>query len=406
MRIIGLVSIKMLLISGSALAQWTTSGDHLYNSNKGIVGIGTNAPDAKLHITIPENTLGLKVGSSKYGFSFGDASLSLKGYTGSIALPYIEWVAPNGKRQAYMGWHKDYFNLTLENDYRFYINGGDMQLGMGKTLYVSDRIQFVGASGWSHHQFKQTYVSGTSGNTNLCLRRYTGAGADGFENGDMVTFTYDGNVGIGTSSPSATLHVNGRTYIQSPSFRVGYTAADDSSPSLTGIHLENRRAGGTVKTWTLYTAAIGGGYGVRPNAFEIWEYPETKSRFIILPGGTTILGPNGESVGIGTTQTGSYKLAVEGKIACRSELRVFDPGVVFPDYVFDKNYDLRSLDEVKHYIQTYQHLPDVPSAQEIAQEGVELAKMNALLLKKIEELTLYLIQQENKINELEKNIKK
>lgn len=374
MRIIGLVSIKMLLISGSALAQWTTSGDHLYNSNKGNVGIGTNAPDAKLHITIPENTLGLKVGSSKYGFSFGDASLSLKGYTGSIALPYIEWVAPNGKRQAYMGWHKDYFNLTLENDYRFYINGGDMQLGMGKTLYVSDRIQFVGASGWSHHQFKQTYVSGTSGNTNLCLRRYTGVGADGFENGEMVTFKYDGNVGIGTTNPTNRLQIGSNV----PSTWGGNDLVLSNSNGTLAIHND------PTHTYLYGTNDI----AIRP------------------AGKMTIYANSSGNVGIGTSQTGSYKLAVEGKIACRSELRVFDPGVTFPDYVFDKNYDLRSLDEVKQYIQDYKHLPDVPSAQEIAREGVELAKMNALLLKKIEELTLYLIQQENKINELKKNIKK
>jgi len=100
-------------------------------------------------------------------------------------------------------------------------------------------------------------------------------------------------------------------------------------------------------------------------------------------------------VGIGTHHPGSFKLAVEGKIGAR-EIQVTNVNP-WPDYVFAKDYDLPSLSEVEAYIQQNQHLPNVPSAKVVAKEGIELGKMNATLLRKVEELTLYMIQQ-NKIN--------
>jgi hypothetical protein len=72
------------------------------------------------------------------------------------------------------------------------------------------------------------------------------------------------------------------------------------------------------------------------------------------------------------------------------------------DYVFDENYQLKSLDEVGQFIKANKHLPDIPSAAQVKQEGIELGEMNAKLLAKIEELTLYLLQQQEQINTLKK----
>ena len=66
----------------------------------------------------------------------------------------------------------------------------------------------------------------------------------------------------------------------------------------------------------------------------------------------------------------------------------------WPDYVFEENYDLKSLAEIEDFIQTEGHLPNIPSAEEVAEDGIALAKMNALLLEKIEELTLHMIRLE------------
>ena len=77
----------------------------------------------------------------------------------------------------------------------------------------------------------------------------------------------------------------------------------------------------------------------------------------------------------------------------------------WPDYVFEKNYELMPLNEVKNFIQKEGHLPNIPSAEKIEADGLNLGKMNALLLEKIEELTLHLIEQEKRISELENNQK-
>jgi len=69
----------------------------------------------------------------------------------------------------------------------------------------------------------------------------------------------------------------------------------------------------------------------------------------------------------------------------------------WPDYVFASNYELKDLEEVKNFINQNGHLPNIPSAKEVEEEGIMLGEMNAKLLEKIEELTLYTIDQESKI---------
>jgi len=108
-------------------------------------------------------------------------------------------------------------------------------------------------------------------------------------------------------------------------------------------------------------------------------------------------------VGIGTTQIGNSKLAVEGRIAARELKLTVNP---FPDYVFEKGYKLLSLEELQNFILTNKHLPEIPSADEVkSNDGIDVGKMQADLLKKIEELTLYIIQQDQKIKELQTEVK-
>ena len=100
-------------------------------------------------------------------------------------------------------------------------------------------------------------------------------------------------------------------------------------------------------------------------------------------------------VGIGTASPDA-ELTVNGTIHTK-EVKV-DLRIPVPDYVFAKDYKLRTLNEVEAYIKANSHLPEIPSAQELEKNGLMLAEMNMNLLKKIEELTLYLIEQNKKID--------
>jgi len=100
---------------------------------------------------------------------------------------------------------------------------------------------------------------------------------------------------------------------------------------------------------------------------------------------------NSGNVGIGITDPGTYKLSVNGDIRAK-EVRVEVTN--WPDYVFDEDYYLLSLNEIQNYINKEGHLPNIPSAEEIESSGLELGEINRLLLIKIEELTLHIIKQE------------
>ncbi|WP_343540025.1 hypothetical protein [Sphingobacterium thalpophilum] len=107
------------------------------------------------------------------------------------------------------------------------------------------------------------------------------------------------------------------------------------------------------------------------------------------------------NVGIGTNNP-QDRLSVNGKIRAH-EIKVETAN--WPDYVFRDNYELKSLDSLRTFITQNGHLPEVPSAKTVESEGVDLGEMNKLLLKKIEELTLYLLQKDKEIVEIKQQLK-
>ena len=255
------------------------------------------------------------------------------------------------------------------------------------------------------------------------------------------------NVGIGTSSPGAKLHIansgggqglwiqasdpakylslwqgNSGAVIEpigTSDFYVGYTAltnvylassggkvaigltspdylfqVNSSNPAI-AIGKSNANTNGKS------TLAFFAGNGSAANGFFV-NYMKTASvdRLAFVDGGSiecmSIL--NGGNIGIGTTAPGSYKLAVEGKVGAR-EVNV--TMAAWSDYVFADDYKLPSLRSVEEYIKQNRHLPEIPSEKEVVENGVDLGAMNALLVKKIEELTLHIIEQEKRIEKLE-----
>jgi hypothetical protein len=133
-----------------------------------------------------------------------------------------------------------------------------------------------------------------------------------------------------------------------------------------------------------YWASVGD--GIRYGNFDI----KTNGN-VLIPSGV---------VAIGTTNVPNtdYALRVNGKILAKG-LKVQVTG--WPDYVFEPTYKLMPLNELSAYVAANKHLPNVPSQQVAETEGIEVGDMNKVLLQKVEELTLYLIQLENRMQTLE-----
>ncbi len=125
--------------------------------------------------------------------------------------------------------------------------------------------------------------------------------------------------------------------------------------------------------------------GSTSNGSSIWSEVNTTASY------------SGEvAIGRATVPNG-YKLAIEGHVRAR-EVRVDQE--TWPDYVFKEGYDLPTLEEIQEHIDEKGHLPNIPSANEVMANGIELGEMNRLLLEKIEELTLHVLQLKNEIEYL------
>ena len=105
----------------------------------------------------------------------------------------------------------------------------------------------------------------------------------------------------------------------------------------------------------------------------------------------------------GLTMDGTLKVGSGFKCDAQGNLKVKHLKVTltdWPDYVFCKEYSLMSLGELETYIDVHRHLPGVPSAEVVEQEGADLGEINKVLMEKVEELTLYIIDLQKQINEL------
>ena len=99
-----------------------------------------------------------------------------------------------------------------------------------------------------------------------------------------------------------------------------------------------------------------------------------------------------------TTTVRNFAVKANGEVFARKYTTTLS---AIPDYVFEPNYPLMSLSELRNYVQTNKHLPNIPSAKEYEQTGVDLGELNRLLLEKTEELTLYILQLEERLKALE-----
>ncbi len=391
----------------------TNSADRLVISNNGNVGIGTNAPGAKLEVDPSGGNVGIRLKNSGLStnwdlYAYSDNNFYINNPNGSVL-----GIAANATA-----------NLM-------YLSGGSVGIGTTtptaklhvftpattKAVFGRDdgaaaensliRINTAGSSNFSAIGFDVGPVP-TAGAaiwlpTNGSGLYMMGGGAT-YANlastAPQMTIAATGNVGIGTATPAASLDVG------------GVAAANGALTTVVGRLGEGNGTGsGTflgVRAWASQPVNAkmfsieSTFYGVLNNSIEFYRGASTSGGYTTFTTGNGTervrIDPSG-NVGIGTSNP-TQKLSVAGTIQAYAV--VVNTG--WSDYVFDKDYRLAPLSEVEQHIKADKHLPGIPSAQEVAEHGVSVGDMESKLLAKVEELTLHLIAQEKHMIAQEKEI--
>lgn len=274
------------------------------------------------------------------------------------------------------------------------------QAGQGGNS--SGECTFIGyRAGANSNTWHNTFVGAGAGETstgagNLAFGawalRNSGAGknniAIGSNAGQNATGSY--NINVGANAGENGNAGIGNTYI---GYAAGVNNSGDNNLFLGSWAGYNLSSGVSNK---LYIDNLG-----NPESFNDYTTVSDVNTPLIYGDFTT------HQVGIGTNDVGTYALAVKGHIVAEEvTINLYDANNGgWPDYVFAEDYELMPLNELETEIETLGHLPGVPSAEEVEENGHKVGQMDAILLEKVEELTLHLIEMNKAIKTLQESEK-
>ncbi|MCZ8354642.1 MAG: hypothetical protein O9340_07900 [Cyclobacteriaceae bacterium] len=343
---------KLLVISLNAQSQFTTSGTNVYLTNTGNnLAIGGTTASQKLHV---------------HGNILSTGSVMSNGIFSSSGTNDL--------------------SLRTNSTVRLFINQSTGNVGIGNIL-PSDRLTVSGSISSTTNilspKITPNILSQPSTNI-LDIQNFSGT--------SIMYFANNGRIGIGTTSPQETLHINGaiRGNVNG-ALRIssGFGTLDIGATNSTTAHIS------TDRTNFYFNKKLFVDEGIISSFDESLTLQAAGTSGILIEQGSG-------NVAIGTNDPKGYKLAVAGKLVAE-EVNVKLRGN-WPDYVFDSKYQLPTLPELENYLFKNKHLPNVPSAQDVSDKGIELGEMNKILLQKIEELTLYVIELDKRNTELKREI--
>jgi hypothetical protein len=371
MKIVQQLSVLLLLVPCLANAQ-------VHTDPSGNVGVGTTAPQSKLHIVDGAGGEQLRFTRGTGGLRFTQAYNldNLYLYNNDASKTYMSWVA-NGN-----------IGIGTSSPYK--------KLHIVGTSDVEEQIEVDGdgyASMTLMSNNKRWHWSKRPSYEGDALRLFYHDGSSW--QSPYMSFATNGDVGIGASFPSAKLDIVGIN-ANSTVLRVSGANLASNWFSYFGSSSINPDYAPRLVVKEENIAGLNSGFAIAAERYNgapryaIGTKDNTDISFF-TNGNESVRLTNSGNVGIGTTNTNdvNYNLFVSKGIRTR---KVKVDQANWPDYVFEPTYKLPTLQQVEAFIKTNKHLPDVPSAKEIEESGLDLGDNQAVLLKKIEEQMLYILE--------------